>query len=186
MFLGVAGVDFEGGFTARGCDQILDIVNINITATLRVTHAALAHRDKDDKFSVILVSSLASQYPLPLKATYAASKRFLLDFSIALRQELRDKNVNVFALCPGGLATTQQAISGIAAQGFMGRITTVSLPTVARKTITKVLRGKATYTPGFINRVLALFAKILPKSLIARFLYNRWSVAQQKWLDVQA
>ncbi|MBT3320083.1 MAG: SDR family NAD(P)-dependent oxidoreductase [Clostridia bacterium] len=186
MFLGVAGIDFEGGFTQRGCDQILDIVNINIAATLRVTHAALEHRDTSQKFNVVIVSSLASQYPIPLKATYAASKRFLLDFSIALRQELMHDNVNVLALCPAGLTTTQQALDGIAAQGFMGRVTTVSLPTVARKTISKTLAGKATYTPGAVNRLLAVFGKLLPKSLIARLLYNRWSAAQEKWLDVSA
>jgi short-subunit dehydrogenase len=185
MLLGVAGLDFEGGFEKRDCEHIIDIVNINIAATLRVTHAALRQRDKAKKFSVVIVSSLASQYPIPLKATYAASKRFLLDFSIALRQELKSENVNVLALCPGGLPTTNEALSGIAAQGFWGRATTVSLPSVAHKTITRVLKGRSVYIPGIVNRMLTAAGKLLPKTLIAKMLLDRWNAAQAKWLDVQ-
>lgn len=185
MYLGVAGLDFEGGFTKRECDRIIDIVNINIAATLRVTHGALAHRDKDNKFNVVIVSSLASQYPIPLKATYAASKRFLFDFSIALRQELKKENVNVLTLCPGGMPTTQEAMSGIAAQGFWGRATTVSLPKVAQKTIAKVQKGRGVYIPGAVNRVLTWFSKLIPKTFIAKLLFKRWDDAQEKWLDVK-
>ena len=184
MFLGVAGLDFEGGFLKRDCEQILDIVNTNIAATLRMTHNALMHRDKDKKFGVVIVSSLASQYPIPLKATYAASKRFLLDFSIALRQELLAENTNVLALCPGGLPTTSHALSGIEAQGFWGRATTVSLPQVAKRTIDRVLRGKSVYIPGAVNRLLAFFGKLIPRTLIAKLLFGRWNAAQAKWLDV--
>jgi NAD(P)-dependent dehydrogenase (short-subunit alcohol dehydrogenase family) len=38
---------------------------------------------------------------MPLKAVYAASKRFLINFSIALRQELQADGGNVLALCRG-------------------------------------------------------------------------------------
>lgn len=182
MLLGVAGIDFEGGFLDRGCEKIMDIVQLNIAATLRVTHAALAHRDLSKRFHIVIVSSLASMYPIPLKATYAASKRFLLDFSIALRQELKKDNVNVLALCPGGLPTTQEALSGIAAQGIWGSLTTNSLPSVAHKTISKVLAGKGKYIPGTVNNILTTISKLVPKTLIARMLYNRWESAQKKWL----
>ncbi len=184
MLLGVAGLDFEGGFIKRDFEQIINIVNTNIAATLRVTHAALKHRDNGNRFSVVIVSSLASQYPIPLKATYAASKRFLLDFSIALRQELLGENVNVLALCPGGLPTTSHALKGIEAQGFWGRATTVSLPQVANRTIDRVLKGKSVYIPGAVNRCLAFLGKLMPRTFIAKYLFSRWNAAQAKWLDV--
>lgn len=182
MLLNIAGIDYEGSFLDRDSDKITDIVQLNIEATLRVTHAALSHRDVNKKFYILIVSSLASLYPIPLKATYAASKRFLLDFSIALRQELKSKNVRVLALCPGGLATTKEAQLGIAAQGIWGSLTTNNLSNVAHKTITKTLAGKSIYIPGFINLVLSIMGKIVPRTLIAKLLYNRWSTAQDKWL----
>jgi short-subunit dehydrogenase len=67
---------------------------------------------------LVFVSSLASMFPMPHKAAYAASKRFLLDFATALRHELKTHNVRVLALCPGGLVTTKEAVRSIAAQGI--------------------------------------------------------------------
>ena len=53
-----------------------------------MTHALLRLRDTTEMFHIINVASLAAFYPMPYKATYAASKRFLLDFSLALGEEL--------------------------------------------------------------------------------------------------
>ena len=184
MLLNVAGLDFEGGFVARDSRQITDIVRLNVEATLRVTHSVLAHRRRNLPFYIVFVSSLASMYPIPLKATYAASKRFLLDFSIALGQELKSQNASVLSLCPGGLATTPQALNGIAAQGFWGRATTNRLETVARRTITKALSKKRVYVPGVVNRVFSIAGRLVPPHLIARMLHGRWVKAQAKWLSV--
>jgi short-subunit dehydrogenase len=141
MLFNVAGIDYEGPFLQKDCEELLGIVRLNIEATMRITHEALRRRQRGRRFYIINVSSLASLYPIPLKATYAASKRFLLDFSIALGRELRRENVRVLALCPGGLATTREALRGIAAQGFWGSVTTNQLSDVARRTVSRALRG---------------------------------------------
>jgi len=117
-----------------------------------------------------------------LKATYAASKRFLLDFALALRQELKNQDVSVLTLCPGGLVTTKEAMRGISAQGFWGNATTNSLEIVARKTVVYALQGKSIYIPGLLNRILSLLGRILPRSWAASIIYWRWSKAQVKWL----
>lgn len=183
MLLNVAGVDFEGGFLERKRDDIVRIVSLNNEATLRITHAILSRRTEDRRFSLVFVSSLASLYPMPLKATYAASKRFLLDIAIALGYELHDKNVRVLALCPGGMVTTKQAMQGIAAQGFWGAVTTNPLEIVAKRTIDGVLRGKRVYIPGFMNRALSFFGSLLPRSWVAAAIYRRWNKAQKLWLN---
>ena len=48
------------------------------------------------------LASLAALYPMPFKATYAASKRFLLDFSLALAEELRRRGSPVLCIGPSG------------------------------------------------------------------------------------
>lgn len=181
MLFNIAGVDYEGGFLTRTSEEILRIVRLNIEATLRVTHAAL-HRRAQGRFHIVTVSSLASQYPMPLKATYAASKRFLLDFSIALGQELRHDDVRVLALCPGGLPTTKEALRGIEAQGFWGNVTTNQLGLVARHTVSRAIAGRRRYIPGFVNRTLSFMGKLIPDTWIASLLYARWNAAQKKWL----
>lgn len=183
MLLNIAGVDYEGSFLARNSECINDIVQLNIAATLRITHALLAKRSIHPLY-IINVSSLASIYPIPLKATYAASKRFILDFSIALGQELRHENVYVMALCPGGLATTKEALAGISSQGFWGSATTNRLESVARKTISRALSGRRVYIPGALNRMLSIAGKLIPGTWVARVLHGRWLAAQKKWLNI--
>ncbi len=104
---------------------------------------------------------------------------------MALRQELKNQNVKVLTLCPGGLPTTEEAIQGIAAQGFWGDVTTNRLESVAYYTIEKALKGKSLYIPGAVNRMLSLCGKLVPRTLVASIIYSRWTKAQKKWLCLE-
>ena len=86
--LNVAGLDHEGLFYERSREEISAIVRLNVEATLIMTHTLLDFKDPVIPFRIVNVSSLAAFFSMPVKATYAASKRFLLDFSLALREEL--------------------------------------------------------------------------------------------------
>lgn len=182
MLLNVAGIDYEGGFMSQDDAAIAKIISLNIGATLAVTHRVLEMRDPELPFYIVFVSSLASMFPMPLKATYAASKRFLLDFSCALREELKTSRVSVLTLCPGGLATTEEAMCGITAQGFMGSVTSNCLEKISRITIDKTLKGHALYIPGLLNRVINVAGKAMPRGLLVKMIYLRWQAAQKKWL----
>jgi short-subunit dehydrogenase len=181
MLLNVAGLDHEGGFLDVERLKILQIVDLDVVATLRITHSILQRRRPGKCFYLLFVSSLASLYPMPLKATYAASKRFLLDFSIAIGQELKSADVDVMALCPGGLATTKEALQGIAAQGVWGSMTTNKLESVVKNTIKHLLRGKMVYIPGALNRTMSIMGKLIPRITLSALLYSRWKYAQSKW-----
>lgn len=186
MLLNVAGLDYEGGFTQRRFENIRDILRVNIEATLRMTYKAMELRRRNGRFHIVFVSSLASMSPIPLKATYAASKRFLLDFSIALGQELRDRNVAVLALCPGGLPTREDCIQAIKAQGFWGNATTNGLEKVASRTVHRVLRGKKIYVPGLVNRLFSIVGKLASPAMVAKLLHGRWARAQKEWLTADS
>lgn len=182
MLLNVAGIDFEGDFRSREREKVVRIVCINDEAALRITHAMLERRRKNRPFYTVFVSSLASMFPMPLKATYAASKRFLLDFSLVLREELKNDNANVLVLCPGGMVTNDEVTAAIEAQGFFGNITTVPLEKVARRTVDKVIAGKYQYIPGAFNNFLSILGKILPRRLISAAICRRWNITQKRWL----
>ena len=182
MLLNVAGVDDEGAFVDMDREKVVGIAAINDVATLRITHSVLQRRRPGSKFAIVFVSSMASQFPIPLKATYAASKRFLLDFAEALHAELKPSGVNVLALCPGGMATKDSVIKAIEVQGLGGAVTTNHMELLTRRTIDRVLKGKTVYIPGAWNRTFAFFGKIVPRRVIASYLYKRWDKAQAKWL----
>jgi len=177
MLLNVAGLDFEGGFTERSSMEISSIININIEATLNLTHEILERRRENNPFYIVFVSSLASMYPMPLKACYAASKRFLYDFGYALGSELAPSGVSVTTLCPAGIATTEESIAAIDAQGFWGGLTTNPVETTVRRTITKALHGRRVYIPGVLNWTLSAAGKLLPRATITWVIRSRWQKA---------
>ena len=121
----VAGVDTEGPVEQRSRAELLRILRIDLEATVDITREVLSRRDPSQRFLLVTVSSLAAVTPMPYKATYAASKRFVHDFSLALREELGD-DAAVTVLCPAGLPTTRASVRGIYAQGLVGRLTSVS------------------------------------------------------------
>jgi short-subunit dehydrogenase len=116
---------------------------------------------------------------MPVKATYAASKRFLVDFSLALREEVRPLGATVTVVCPAGLPTTPECIRGIDAQGLMGHLTTQNVGTVAAGALDYALAGRTVYIPGLINRALLSIASLIPPALIASMVGARWRAAQK-------
>lgn len=180
--INVAGLDNEGGFLERNRAQILKILQVNILATMDVTHGILPLRDPDQRFRLINVCSMAGFYPMPFKATYAASKRFLLDFSRALREEIKSFGT-VTALCPSGMPTTVECMRSMFAQGFWGLATSMNPEDVARITIKAALRGRFVVIPGWINQFIHAISSLVPQAITAKYVAKRWSAARAKLED---
>jgi short-subunit dehydrogenase len=121
-----------------------------------------------------------------VKATYAASKRFLLDFSLALRDEVKSRGATVTVLCPAGLPTTPGAIEGIDAQGLMGQLTTRNVGHVSRLTIDQAIKGKTIVIPGLINRFMRWVGSLIPPVILSGLLGKRWRAARQNRQDLGA
>lgn len=172
--INVAGLDHEGAFEARSIDEIREILTVNIVSTVEMTHSILSLRDNKEKYLQVNVCSLAGFYPMPLKAIYAASKRFLLDFTLALREELSEAGAGVTALCPAGLPTQIDVIRSIESQGIIGRITTLNVGDVAYNTISSALRNKAVVIPGAVNQLLRTMGQVIPKSIVIKTVARRW------------
>jgi len=180
FLVNVAGRDYEGPFDERQVDELRTLVRLNIEATVEMTRRVLPFRDPTRTLRIINVSSLASFYPMPLKAVYAASKRFLLDFSVALNQELRSSGVTVTALCPAGMPTTPACLRAIEAQGVMGHITTMNVGEVAARAVDLALAGRSVYVPGAVNQVLRAVGSLVAPPAVAFLLNRRWRESYQK------
>lgn len=179
MMINVAGLDFEGAFIERNIEELKTIIRLNIEATVTMTRSVLDYRDPQEKLTIINVSSLASFYPMPLKAVYAASKRFLLDFTRAARQELKKDGVRLLALCPAGLATKAETIRSINSQGLVGEFTTMQIGDVASKTINRALMGWSVFIPGWMNQVLKGLGSLVPADWVAWVIRQRWARTRQ-------
>lgn len=179
FLINIAGLDYEGLFTSRTREQIVKMLRLNIEANLEMTYSVLKYRDASRTFRMINVCSLAAFYPMPVKAMYSSSKRFLYNFSMALREEIRPLNATVTALCPSGMPTTAECIQAIEAQGFAGKITTKNTGFVAARTVDHALKGHPVYIPGIFNKLLRFFGGLVPQRLVAHLIGQRWIAASR-------
>ncbi|MBN1440826.1 MAG: SDR family NAD(P)-dependent oxidoreductase [Anaerolineales bacterium] len=180
MLINVAGTDSEGAFFEQPRSRLLTILRLNIEAALDLTRSLLEQRDPFAAFRIINVASLAAFYPMPMKATYAASKRFLLDFSLALNEEVRELGATVTALCPGGLYTNDECIRAIEAQGLAGHLSAQSIGSVAAATLDCALEGRQLYIPGAFNQILRHLGGWVPAAWVARVIGRRWKTVRRK------
>lgn len=171
--INLAGYDYEGAFLSRTRQQMTSLSEVMITANLDVTHGVLGLRQPDQYFLLINAGSLAAFFPMPYKAVYSSVKRFLLNFTLAIRQEMCDFG-NALIFCPAGLPTHAVSIEKMKAQGLWGRITMSDTETVAPRAIDLALKGRAVYVPGFINLLLAWLGGALPPALLSALLARRW------------
>jgi short-subunit dehydrogenase len=94
-----AGFATAGPFAEQDRLRERDVVRLNVEAVVDLCHLFLP-RLQPGSFIVNLASTAAFQ-PVPLFATYSASKAFVLSLSEALAEELAPRGIHVMALCPG-------------------------------------------------------------------------------------
>jgi len=88
----------------------LDMLAVNVTAVVDLTHSLLPGmieraRKTGGRAGMIVVSSTVAFGPMPMMATYAATKTFELSFAEALAEEMADAPVDILVLCPGATRT---------------------------------------------------------------------------------
>jgi hypothetical protein len=174
-----AGTGSHAGFEDSPLDRLGCIVDVNIKATMSLTHMLLPELRKHAGAALINVASLAAFYPMPAMAVYAASKSFILNFTLALRAELRGTGVSASALCPAGMITNRDTADQVKAQGFFGRITTWQPENVAAVAIRQALRGRAVIIPGLANRLIRLLGEAAPRRLVVSLIGKRWRDAER-------
>jgi len=180
--INVVGREFEGEFLNRSIEEINYMVNLNLKVMLNLTYSVLKMRDPAQRFMLINIASMGGFFPMPYKAVYSSTKRFIINFSLALRKEISEFG-NVTVVCPAGLPTNSESMKKIFLQGFWGKLTAQNTDFVVRRAVDKVQRNVPIYIPGFSNQLLVGLSHILPENWLAAYLSHRWS-GKQKSLDL--
>jgi len=100
-----AGIGDRGSFMDLSLDRQLQMIQLNVTSLIELTHRLLPNILKQQQPYIINVASTAAFQAGPNMTIYYATKAFVLSFSEALYEELSDKGVSVSALCPGATAS---------------------------------------------------------------------------------
>ncbi len=157
-----AGFGVHGDFAFTDLDREIEMVNTHITAMLGLSKLVLPEMIGRGAGGIINICSLYSFLPAPQQAVYAATKGFMLSFSEALSDELKWSGLTVTAVCPGTVNTEFRTRMGVYSKKPSG----MSPERVARTAVHAFQAEKSLCIPGFLNQLLALLAKFLPRSVV--------------------
>ena len=173
LLVNVAGVDIQKEFALYTQEKISFQCRVNFEATVSMCHLAIKHRA--ERLEIINISSVSGIYPMPYFAIYSATKTALTSFSIALREELKDKNAAVTAVLAGAMPTREDIKEQIKGQGLWGKLAVKSPEWVAEYSLKEVKKNKRKTIAGFWNKLMYFGTALLPQSWKLRFIARRWS-----------
>ena len=161
-----AGHGLGKGFLDERFEDILHVINTNITGTVRLAH--LLGRDMRDRGRgrILFTGSIAGLMPGSFQAVYNASKAFVDSFSFALRNELKDTGVTVTVLMPGPTETEFFERAGMM-DTKVGQDKKMAAADVARHGYDAMNRGDGDVVAGINNKLQAAMAAVTPQSVLA-------------------
>ena len=170
-----AGFGVKGDFAGTDLNDELRMLDVQLAAMLKLTKAVLPGMIERGKGRILNIASVYSYSPVPKQSVYSATKAFILSFSSALKEEVKDKGISVTVVLPGITQTEFRTRAGIADKKDSG----MTAEAVAKIAVDAALKGNHIVVPGAQNKLFVFLARHLPQSLMARvvtFINNRRGV----------
>ncbi len=170
-----AGFGVPGPVAEVDPDRQEAMIDVHLTATVRLCRAALPAMIEAGGGAVINVSSVAAFIPTPRGAVYSATKSFLNLFTEALDAELAGTGVRVQALCPGFTYTgfhdtPEYDFDRSSIPGWLW----MSADRVVQISLAALDRRKVVVVTGWRNRLLVALLRLpLLKTLLRRLAKKR-------------
>jgi short-subunit dehydrogenase len=157
-----AGFGLKGRFLDHDVATEQAMLDVLVTAVMRLSHAALGSMCERGHGGVINVSSVAAFLP---RGSYAAAKAWVNSFSEWAANEYRPRGVSVMALCPGFTKTEFHERMGIRrGTGFLW----LDADFLVDRALSDFDRGRVYSVPGAQYRAIVAVTRLVPSRLLQR------------------
>ncbi len=186
ILINCAGCLEPGEFSSLDGNQISNMIDVNLTSTLTLTHKVLSVMKNQRSGHIINIGSLGGIVPMPYSSVYSATKFALRGFSFAVAEELKGTGVNLSLLTPGSVITKMLDYE---AQSDNSAISFVSKPISPMKVADAVLKVvQKPVIEKIIPRSQSLGSKLLvfsPKyfSIVYKLLHSLGLSGKRKYLN---
>ncbi len=162
-----AGFSIFGNFIDTDIDQERDMIQLNLVSLTELTKFFLKSMNKKDGGKILNHASTSAAYPVPKMAVYSSVKSYIVSFSVALNNELSDKNISVTALCTPETDTELFEKGGMEASKLSDR-DLLDPQEVARQGYEALINNKTVVVPGgFRDKLLFKLPRMLSKNRAA-------------------
>jgi short-subunit dehydrogenase len=167
-----AGHGLGGAFAQQSLDDILHVINTNVTGTIHLIHHMVkqmaAQGTREQPARVLVTGSVAGFQPGAFHAVYNGSKAFVDSFTMAIRNELKDRPITFTLLMPGPTDTDFFQRAHMETTKVANDEKALMQPDeVARIGFDAMLKGEADVVAGFRNRMQVAMSKVLPAQATA-------------------
>ena len=114
LLINAAGINHFGMLDEHDEEALAALIQLNVTATLQLTHRLLPMLRQQERALVVNIGSTFGSIGYPGFSAYCASKFALRGFSEALRRELADTRVKVMYIAPRATRTEMNEQSVVA------------------------------------------------------------------------
>lgn len=160
-----AGLEVNGAYEKTSIEQELKVVQINVVATLQLTHHFSKAMVQRKKGGILLIASLSGQMPNPYFSNYAGTKAYVLNLGASLYGELKPKGVDISILSPGLTNTPMVADNGM---DWSKTPMKAMDPSVVAEIGLNGLGKSMLSVPGGKNKMMAMMAKHMPLEMQAK------------------
>lgn len=161
-----AGFGLLGKFDELDIDKEIDMINLNVSALTELTYYVLKEMKKRNEGRILNVASIAAFAPGPLMAVYHATKAYVLSFSEALAEDLKETGIAITILCPGPTTTNFAKVA--ASDNTRMFNNAMDAETVAKSGYNALMRNKRVIVTGAVNKTAVFFTRFFPRSLTAK------------------
>ncbi|GAA4931701.1 SDR family oxidoreductase [Mucilaginibacter defluvii] len=175
-----AGQGAYGLFKDNDIQRELGIIDLNIASLVIVTKLFLKDMVARNKGRILQLASIASQTPGPWQAVYHGTKAFVLSFSEAIREELKDTNITVTALQPGATDTDFFNKADMQDSRIVQDKSSLSDPAdVAKDGYEALMAGKDKVVSGFKNKAMMAMSNVTPDTTLAHMMNEQQKPADK-------
>lgn len=144
------------------------MISLNITALTHLTKLFLQPMIQRRSGKILNLASTAAFQPGPTMAVYFATKDYVLHFSEAIHNEVKDKGVTVTAFCPGATATGFKDAANLENSRLFNNRSLSSAKRVAAFGYNAMMKGKSAAIPGIKNQILAFSTRLAPRNIVTK------------------
>ena len=163
-----AGYGDYGAFMEADLDKLLGMIELNNKALVALTYYFLPEMKEAGNGHILNTGSVASFLPGPYMAVYYATKAFVLSFSMALREELKDDDIHVSVLCPAPTKSDFWKVAGGETTAVYDNIFARTAKNAAKTGYDLYESEKPYAIDGTAYKVIIGIARHLPLELCAR------------------